>query len=82
MSDELERLDRLLAQLGHILKAPGEDDDAGTPEWTWEKLELLESSMGADALTATLRRRGMSRELVDEALATLQRRRAARPDET
>ncbi len=76
MSDELERLDRLLSQLGRMLEAPG--DDGGSAEWTWQKLDLLEESMGADALTALLRRQGMGRATVGEALDVLARRRGAR----
>jgi hypothetical protein len=76
VTDELERLDRLLAQLGRMLDAPGEEGDQ-SPEWTWQKLDLLEQSMGPDALTALLRRQGMSRATVEEALGVLARRRAA-----
>jgi hypothetical protein len=76
VDDELERLDRLLAQLGRMLDSPG---DAGEPsaEWTWQKLDLLEQTMGADALTALLRRQGMGRTTVAEALGVLARRRGA-----
>ncbi|MEA2354947.1 MAG: hypothetical protein QOD61_1076 [Solirubrobacteraceae bacterium] len=76
MTDELERLDRLLSQLGRMLDAPGEEGEA-SPEWTWQKLDLLEQSMGPDALTALLRRQGMSRATVEEALGVLARRRDA-----
>jgi hypothetical protein len=75
--DELERLDRLLGQLGRMLDAPG-DDGEPSAEWTWQKLDLLEQSMGADALTALLRRQGMGRATVEEALDVLARRRDAR----
>ena len=75
--DELERLDRLLGQLGRMLDAPGDGHDPSV-EWTWQKLDLLEESMGADALTALLRRQGMGRATVAEALDVLARRRAAR----
>ncbi len=74
--DELERLDKVLTQLGRILEAPGDDGDS--PEWTWEKLELMEGSMGPDALRRTLRRQGMSAKNVDIAFDVLARRRAAR----
>ncbi len=59
-----------------MLDAPGE---AGEPsaEWTWQKLDLLEQTMGADALTALLRRQGMGRATVEEALGVLARRRGA-----
>lgn len=75
--DELERLDRLLGQLGRMLDAPGDGHDPSA-EWTWQKLDLLEESMGPDALTALLRRQGMGRATVAEALDVLARRRAAR----
>jgi len=77
VTDELERLDRLLSQLGRILASPGDEFD-GSPEATWQKLDLLESTMGPDALVATLRRQGVSRTAVDEVLAVLARRRDAR----
>lgn len=77
VTDELERLDRLLAQLGRILAAPGEEFD-GSPESTWQKLDLLESTMGPDALVATLRRQGFSQAAIDEALEVIARRRDAR----
>ncbi|MEA2301587.1 MAG: hypothetical protein QOE44_2122, partial [Solirubrobacteraceae bacterium] len=54
----------------------GEEGEA-SPEWTWQKLDLLEQSMGPDALTALLRRQGMSRATVEEALGVLARRRGA-----
>jgi hypothetical protein len=74
--DELDRLDRLLTALGRLLDAPGEEGEP-SPEWTWQKLDLLEQSMGADALTALLRRQGMGRSTVEEALGVLARRREA-----
>ena len=77
MHDELDRLDRLLSQLDRVLEVPGDEGDS-PPEWTWQKLDRLESGMGADALGAMLRRQGMPRATVDEALAVLARRRAAR----
>lgn len=78
MSDEFERLDRLLRQLGQILEAPGED--GGVPvELSWQKLDLMYASMGADALGALLRRQGMSRASTDEALAVLDSRRRLLP---
>jgi hypothetical protein len=74
--DELQRLDRLLAQLVQVLDAPGETADK-SPETTWRRLDLLFAAMGADALRATLRRQGMDRVTIDEALDRLNRRRAA-----
>ncbi|HWC85024.1 MAG TPA: hypothetical protein VG388_00695 [Solirubrobacteraceae bacterium] len=78
MSDEFERLDRLLRQLGQVLEAPG-DDDGASPEVSWQKLDLLYSSMGADALGVLLRRQGMRRSAVEEALAVLESRRRLMP---
>lgn len=77
VSDEFERLDRLLTQLNRILEVPGQSDSSA--EWTWEKLELLERSMGEDALAALLRRQGMSRATLAEALEVLEQRRETRP---
>lgn len=79
MTEELDRLDRLITLLARILEVPGEEGDA-SPEWTWQKFDLLESSMGAEALRALLRRQGMSHRSVDEAFAVLATRRAARGD--
>jgi hypothetical protein len=72
--DEFEALDRLLAQLERILEVPADGDDS-PPEWTWQKVALLEGSMGPDALGALLRRQGMSQARVEETLAVLARRR-------
>ncbi len=92
----LERLDRLLGQLGLALEVPGDEWD-GSPESTWQKLDRLETAMGADALGAMrearspvvyrastergshLRRQGVPRAAVDEALAVLARRRGQGP---
>ncbi len=74
--DELQRLDRLLAQLARVLDAPGEDADI-SPEASWQRLDLLYAAMGADALRATLRRQGMDSATIDQALDLLGRRRAA-----
>ena len=76
MHDELDRLDRLLSQLDGVLEVPGEGPDA-PPERTWQKLEQLEAGMGRVALAAFLRRQGMPRTAVDEALEVLAQRRAA-----
>lgn len=76
MTDELERLDRLLAVLARVLDAPG-DGGESSPEWTWQKLDLMEASMGQDALRALFRRQGMGPRTCDEALAVLARRRGA-----
>lgn len=78
MTDELARLDRLLEGLTRVLEAPGDDAADGSAEPTWQKLGLLEASMGADALRAMLRRQGMSGSDVDEVLAILARRRGGR----
>jgi hypothetical protein len=74
VSDEFERLDRLLRQLGQLLEAPG-DDDGGSAEMSWQKLDLLYASMGSDALGALLRRQGMGRSATEEAMAVLENRR-------
>jgi hypothetical protein len=74
--DELERLDRLLKLLGRVLDGPA-DQGESSAEWTWQKLDLMEASMGADALRALLRRQGMGPKTCDEALAVLARRREA-----
>lgn len=76
--DELRRLDRLLSQLGRILDWPGDGPD-DSAEWTWQKVDLLYESMGAEALRALLRRQGMSYATIDETIEVLDRRRAARP---
>ncbi len=73
---ELDRLDRLLSLLGRVLDGPA-DGGSSSAEWTWQKLDLLESSMGPDALRALLRRQGMGGRTCDEALAVLARRRQA-----
>ncbi len=75
MSDELQRLDRLLPELGRVLDAPGEDADSA--ESIWQRLDVLFKSMGPDALRALLRRQGMRSAAVDDALEVLDRRRAA-----
>lgn len=77
MTDELQRLDRLLAQLGNILRWPG-DDAEDSPEWTWQKVDQLYESMGSEALRALLRRQGMTHATIDEVLEVLERRRAVR----
>lgn len=76
MNRDLQRLDRLLDELGRILEAPG-DDGGVSPEWTWQRFDLLESSMGPEALRAMLRRQGMRHERIDEALEVLAQRRDA-----
>jgi hypothetical protein len=76
MHDELNRLDRLLSQLSSVLEVPGEEGDP-PPEWTWQRLERLDAGMGSDALGALLRRQGMPRPAVEEALGVLAQRRAA-----
>jgi hypothetical protein len=78
VSDEFERLDRLLRQLGQVLEAPGEDGGASA-EMSWQKLDLLYASMGSDALGALLRRQGIGRSAVDETLAVLENRRRQMP---
>jgi hypothetical protein len=74
--NDLDRLDRLLGQLGRVLAVPG-DDGESSAEWTWQKFDLLEASMGADALRRLLRRQGIGQSTCDEALAVLARRRGA-----
>jgi hypothetical protein len=78
MSDEFERLDRLLRQLGQVLEAPGEDG-GNSAEMSWQKLDLMYSSMGPDALGVLLRRQGMNRASVTEALEVLESRRRLMP---
>ena len=73
MSDEFERLDRLLRELGQILDAPGDEDEVSAEE-SWQKLDVMYASMGPDALGALLRRQGMGRDSVVEALEVLARR--------
>jgi len=75
VSDELQRLDRILPQLARVLDAPGEDADSA--ESIWRRLDLLYESMGPDALRALLRRQGMPSAAVDDALEVLARRRVA-----
>ncbi|HWF74515.1 MAG TPA: hypothetical protein VG186_14290 [Solirubrobacteraceae bacterium] len=82
MSDDFERLDRLLRQLAQVLEAPGEGDGDGegvTAEMSWQKLDLMYSSMGADALGVLLRRQGMDRATSAEALAVLENRSRLMP---
>ncbi|MGI8413215.1 MAG: hypothetical protein ACR2LV_07820 [Solirubrobacteraceae bacterium] len=76
MSDELQRLDRILPQLVRVLDAAGADLP-GSTELIWQRLDLLYKSMGADALRAMLRRQGMERASIKDALEVLDRRRAA-----
>jgi hypothetical protein len=73
VSDEFERLDRLLRQLGQVLETPGEEG-APSPEMSWQKLDIMYASMGPDALAALLRRQGVNRALVAEAMAVLENR--------
>jgi len=75
--ERLEGLDRLLDQPGRVLDVPGDEWD-DSPESTWQKLDRLETAMGADALGAMLRRQGVARAAVEEALGVLARRRAGR----
>ena len=75
VSDEFERLDRVLSQLGQLLEAPGDDEDAAA-EPIWQRLDLFYRSMGPDALRALLERQGMRRNTIDDAMAVLERRRA------
>ncbi len=76
MTDDLARLDRLLEELGRILEAPG-DGEGVSPEWTWQRFDLLESSMGSEALRAMLRRQGIGHARIDQALAVLASRRGS-----
>jgi hypothetical protein len=78
VSDEFERLDRLLRQLGQVLEAPG-DDAGASPEMSWQKLDLMYHSMGPDALGVLLRRQGMDRATAEEAIAVLESRRRLMP---
>jgi hypothetical protein len=78
VSDDFERLDRLLRQLAQVLESPGDDGDA-TPELSWQKLDLMYNSMGPDALGVLLRRQGMDRATSEEALAVLDSRRRLMP---
>jgi hypothetical protein len=78
VTDEFERLDRLLSKLGQVLQAPG-DDGGASAEMSWQRLDLLYASMGSDALGALLRRQGMDRASTDEALAVLDSRRRLMP---
>jgi hypothetical protein len=73
VSDEFERLDRLLRQLGQVLDAPG-DGDGASAEMSWQKLDLMYASMGPDALAVLLRRQGMDRASVAGAIAVLENR--------
>lgn len=74
MSDEFERLDRLLHKLVRVLEVPGEDAGVSA-EASWQKLDLLYESMGSDALRALLRRQGLDRDSTDQALEVLSSRR-------
>ena len=78
MSDEFERLDRLLQQLARVLEVPGEDPEA-SPELSWRKLDLMFESMGPDALAALLRRQGLDGLSAEEALSVLRTRRRPIP---
>jgi hypothetical protein len=78
VTDEFERLDRLLRQLGQVLQAPGEDDGASA-EMSWQRLDLLYASMGSDALGVLLRRQGMNRASTAEAVEVLESRRRVIP---
>jgi hypothetical protein len=78
VSDEFERLDRLLGQLGQVLDAPG-DDGERSAELSWQKLDLMYASMGPDALGALLRRQGLSRTSAQEALEVLGHRSRLKP---
>lgn len=77
-ADELQRLDRLLDELRRLLSWPG-DEGNDSPEWTWQKVDQLYDSMGADAMRALLRRQGMTHATIDEVIAVLDRRRSPRP---
>lgn len=74
MTEDLDALDKLLADLRQVLDLRGTDD---SPDEAWARLELLESSMGSDALRAILRRQGMSQNGIDEAITVLANRREA-----
>jgi hypothetical protein len=76
--DEFERLDRLLRQLAQVLEGPGDEGD-GSPELSWQKLDLMYNSMGPDALAVLLRRQGMDRTTSEEAMAVLDSRRRLMP---
>ena len=78
MTDEFERLDRLLRQLARVLEVPGEDA-GGSAELSWQKLDLMYQSMGSDALGALLRRQGVDRSATEQALAVLTSRRRLMP---
>lgn len=58
VSDEFQRLDRLLGELSHVLAVPGEASGVEA-EVSWQKLDLMYASMGPGALAALLRRQGM-----------------------
>ena len=73
-SDDFERLDRLLRQLGRVLEAPGDEDGEASAEMSWRKLDIMYASMGPDALGVLLRRQGMDRSSIGEALEVLERR--------
>jgi hypothetical protein len=79
MSDDFERLDRLLRQLAQVLDSPG-DDGAASAEMSWQKLDLMYNSMGPDALGVLLRRQGMNRATSEEAIAVLESRRRLMPE--
>ncbi len=76
--DEFERLDRLLRQLGQVLEGPGDDGDTSA-EMSWQKADLMYESMGPDALAVLLRRQGMDRATIEEALSVLSTRRRLMP---
>jgi hypothetical protein len=71
-SDDFERLDRVLRQLSQVLDAPGEGD--ASPETSWRKLDIMYASMGPDALGVLLRRQGMDRASIGEAIEVLESR--------
>ncbi len=78
MSADFDRLDRALSQLGRILRTPDEEDD-GSAEQVWQRLDVLYESMGTSALRAMLRRQGVAAGTIDDALIVLERRRDALP---
>jgi hypothetical protein len=78
VGDEFEALDRLLGQPVQVLEVPGDRDDP-SPEQSWQKLDLMYASMGPDALSALLRRQGLDRPSIDEALSVLGRRSRLMP---